>query len=161
MFIIAAGILLSFGHWWLYFTSVGRRLPHGKYLYEWNYLHLPLAIAFTCIGAVLSIISLSVGDAPLIAVRLLIIFASAAIITIGLIETLIVKEDKALDKFAINPVSKYITGLVCLILLFFTGVLSPAQITLILFFIAMSSTVFRIIKAILQKEKIILDTSNS
>jgi low temperature requirement protein LtrA len=50
------GFLLSYGLWWVYFDYLGRREPDSldrwKYL-RWTYLHLPLLIGITVVGAMI------------------------------------------------------------------------------------------------------------
>ncbi|MCH8907456.1 MAG: low temperature requirement protein A [Candidatus Heimdallarchaeota archaeon] len=49
------GLLIAIGIWWLYFDLVSNRLPIenlGK-AYSWIYLHLPLSMSITAIGAVM------------------------------------------------------------------------------------------------------------
>ncbi|WP_102126037.1 low temperature requirement protein A [Deinococcus planocerae] len=48
------GLLLGFGLWWVYFDYIGRREPdsHNRWRFlAWSYLHLPLVVGITLIGA--------------------------------------------------------------------------------------------------------------
>jgi low temperature requirement protein LtrA len=50
----ALGFLLGFGLWWIYFDYIGRLEPdsHNRWKFiSWSYLHLPLVIGITMIGA--------------------------------------------------------------------------------------------------------------
>ncbi|WP_425145381.1 low temperature requirement protein A [Deinococcus sp.] len=52
------GLLVGFGLWWVYFDNIGRREPAGTggslRLTAWVYLHLPLVMGITAIGAMLA-----------------------------------------------------------------------------------------------------------
>ena len=52
------GMLVGFGLWWVYFDNIGRREPSGRAgtlpLTAWVYLHLPLVIGITAVGAMLT-----------------------------------------------------------------------------------------------------------
>ncbi|WP_019588788.1 low temperature requirement protein A [Deinococcus apachensis] len=48
------GFLLGFGLWWVYFDFIGRREPDSQdrwRFFAWSYLHLPLVIGITLVGA--------------------------------------------------------------------------------------------------------------
>ncbi|BDP40099.1 low temperature requirement protein A [Deinococcus aetherius] len=50
------GLLLGFGLWWIYFDYIGRREPdsHNRWRFlSWTYLHLPLVVGITMIGAMI------------------------------------------------------------------------------------------------------------
>ncbi|NCQ82172.1 hypothetical protein GW750_05215 [bacterium] len=46
-------MVLNFGHRWLYFDFVSRSKLKEELVYLWAYLHLPLVIAYTIIGALM------------------------------------------------------------------------------------------------------------
>ena len=52
------GMLVGFGLWWVYFDNIGRREPAGRggslSLTAWVYLHLPLVMGITVVGAMLA-----------------------------------------------------------------------------------------------------------
>ena len=52
----ALGLLLGFGMWWIYFDFIGRREPqaHTKRQFAWIYLHVPLLMSITLVGAMLA-----------------------------------------------------------------------------------------------------------
>ncbi len=48
------GLALGFGLWWVYFDYIGRREPnaHTRWVFvRWSYLHLPLVLGITVVGA--------------------------------------------------------------------------------------------------------------
>ena len=49
----ALSLLLGFGLWWVYFDFIGRREPQPQTvrLAAWSYLHLPLVLGITLVGA--------------------------------------------------------------------------------------------------------------
>lgn len=50
------GFLLGFGLWWIYFDYIGRLEPdsHNRWKFiSWSYLHLPLVIGITMMGAMI------------------------------------------------------------------------------------------------------------
>lgn len=50
------GFVLGFGLWWVYFDFVGRREPdsHNRWrFFAWAYLHLPLVVGITVVGAMI------------------------------------------------------------------------------------------------------------
>lgn len=52
----ALGLALSFGLWWVYFDFIGHRSPRRDTIsasYAWSFLHLPLLMGLTAVGATL------------------------------------------------------------------------------------------------------------
>ncbi len=50
------GLALSFGLWWVYFDFIGHRSPRRDRIstaYAWSFLHLPLLMGLTAVGATL------------------------------------------------------------------------------------------------------------
>lgn len=50
------GLALSFGLWWVYFDFIGHRAPRRDVIsasYAWSFLHLPLLMGLTAVGATL------------------------------------------------------------------------------------------------------------
>jgi low temperature requirement protein LtrA len=81
----ALGTLLAIGIWWVYFDSVSHRLPRVGTLpvSMWFYLHLPLTMGITVVGAsVLNIIE-NAGD-HLPAVAQLLLSGSLAIVLLSI-----------------------------------------------------------------------------
>lgn len=59
------GFVLGFGLWWVYFDYIGRREPdsHNRWrFFAWSYLHLPLVIGITVIGAMIEHAVTLTGD---------------------------------------------------------------------------------------------------
>ncbi|MDB5045892.1 MAG: hypothetical protein JWQ08_1942 [Deinococcus sp.] len=61
------GFLLGFGLWWIYFDYIGRLEPdsHNRWKFiTWSYLHLPLVIGITMMGAMIQhAIAPQIGEA--------------------------------------------------------------------------------------------------
>lgn len=116
------GITLTFGLWWIYFDFIGRRPPkHGTYLnISWTYLHLPLVIFITAIGA--GILQLVSNDSHYVESEVSILIAlclGLSLITLGLLETTLHRHiDEPTHKFW-SPAIKIITGIFSLILIIF------------------------------------------
>ncbi|MBZ9713201.1 low temperature requirement protein A [Deinococcus multiflagellatus] len=58
-------MLLGFGLWWVYFDFIGRRepQPRTRRLFAWSYLHLPLVLGITVVGA-MTTHAVTLDDAP-------------------------------------------------------------------------------------------------
>lgn len=81
-------LLLAFGLWWVYFDYVGRWKPRPGvwWSFAWNYLHVPLVMAITAIGAGV-LLFIAPEDAAATNVRWAIAGGTAvALAAIGLIE---------------------------------------------------------------------------
>ncbi len=85
----ALGMALAFGLWWVYFDFIARRHPRPGIWRSlaWSYLHLPLVMAITAVGAgVLNVTSLDGGALPGEVRWLMAGAVAAALITMGAIE---------------------------------------------------------------------------
>jgi low temperature requirement protein LtrA len=91
------GTLMGIMIWWLYFDSVSHRLPRRPLLsvMSWFYLHLPLTMGITAVGAsILSIITHTGDHQPvetqlMLSISLAVVLASIA----GLIQTIQTTDD--------------------------------------------------------------------
>ncbi|WP_424950981.1 low temperature requirement protein A [Deinococcus sp.] len=100
------GFLVGFGLWWVYFDNIGRREPAGNggsvQLTAWVYLHLPLVMGVTAVGAMLAHVVELQGQVPEQSVRWILAggFALCYLCMAGL-EFTLTPEDPPL----VNPVT--------------------------------------------------------
>lgn len=83
------GIALAFGLWWIYFDFIARRLakPHIAWHWSYSYLHLPLLMSFTAVGAGVQAVLISEKDGLTDSERWLIAVAvGLSLVSVGLLE---------------------------------------------------------------------------
>lgn len=117
----ALGMSLAFALWWVYFDFVARRLakPGIPWRSRQVYLHLPLLLGIAAVGAGIQAIVISEANGLTAAERLLVAVAvGLSLITIGLIETTLPREDKADEPFAHAPSAPLKIGIGASIALF-------------------------------------------
>ncbi len=81
----ALGMLVAIGLWWLYFDFVSQKLPTEKVagVLTWSYLHLPVAMGITAVGAATLNIVATAGTGVSPGARWL-LAASAALAMVGI-----------------------------------------------------------------------------
>lgn len=107
-------IAIGFGFWWIYFDFVGRRV-FKKNIYSvlfWSYLHLPLVLGITCLGAGLSS-TIEHKDEILIHNHQLISLGAAFVFLIlGLLEFTLEKTKNEPTHPLISPLIKIISAMI-------------------------------------------------
>lgn len=108
------GVALAFSLWWIYFDFVGRRLakPNVPWKSSQGYLHLPLLMSITAIGAGIQSILKSEVDGLTVNERWLISLAvGTSLIFIGVIEKSLPKEDKDPGNHFLSVPLKIVLGI--------------------------------------------------
>jgi low temperature requirement protein LtrA len=129
------GMALIFGLWWIYFDFVGRRAPqpHTWSSFAWGYLHLPLVMSITAVGAgVLRVLASAspVLDPP---ARLLALALGLALVTLGLLELTLRRDADEPTHALLSPALKFATGLAAILIGLLAAGLSHAALALALF----------------------------
>ncbi len=83
------GLVLNFGHRWLYFDFVSRSKLKEELVYLWAYLHLPLVIAYTIIGALMVTILQNLDTWVQLPITILTITAMSIMILIAILEKVV------------------------------------------------------------------------
>jgi low temperature requirement protein LtrA len=86
---IIGAVLLSFGHRWMYFDFVGRSALKPATMYSRAYLHIPLVVCYTLIGAALLMIVSHASHPPEHAIALLTAWVLGVILLITALERLV------------------------------------------------------------------------
>ena len=75
----ALGTLIAIGLWWIYFDLISQHRPHQNYkiVITWYYLHLPLTIGITTVGASVLYVVEHAGEYLPLEVRWLLLTAIA------------------------------------------------------------------------------------
>lgn len=108
------GMVLAFGMWWLYFDFIARRrAKQGVWWFSfWTYLHLPFVMATTAIGAgVLNVVSNESRELPDESRWLLVGAVAAALITLGMLELILHREQGEPTNQRISVPLKIMAGL--------------------------------------------------
>jgi low temperature requirement protein LtrA len=109
----ALGIVFTFCIWWIYFDFVGRRPPKKSFILSrlWTYLHMPLILSITALG--ISISNMIEHPGEVTGPHALLFFgaAGAVLFFIGLIESILHREELEMTHPVFSPLLKIISGL--------------------------------------------------
>lgn len=113
------GLSLAFGLWWIYFDFINRRSPRrsAPWSFAWAYLHLPLTMSITAVGAgVLNVISDDDWRLPGNVSLLIGGAVGSALIMIGLIELTLAPSPAEPTDPRLSPAIKLVGGAIALLL---------------------------------------------
>ncbi len=128
------GLLLAFSLWWIYFDYVGRWKPRqGMWLgFAWNYLHVPLVMAITAIGAGV-LLFIAPGSAPAVNLHWLVAGGTAvALAAIALIEPTLQSDPLLQINRSLTAAMKLGAAGAAVIVAVVGGSLTPTAILLVL-----------------------------
>jgi low temperature requirement protein LtrA len=113
------GIALGFGLWWIYFDFIGRRPPKDSagWAFAWAYLHLPLMMAITAVGAaVLGVVSRADDAVPDDARLLLAGAVAVALLAMAALERTLSREADDPTHSGVSPLLKIAGAAAALVL---------------------------------------------
>ncbi len=117
------GIAIGMGMWWIYFDFIGRRPAKADMVnqFGWGYLHMPLVMAFTIMGAALLAI-LSNDEMWYTNAKIALpAAAGAALISMSFIEPLLKRDKDEMTHHYMSPLLKFLSGLGCIGLAFYAN----------------------------------------
>jgi len=137
------GMALAFGLWWVYFDFVARRAPKPSFNVTavWSYGHLPLVMSLTAVGAGTLVL---VGDLEggEIAKRVIATAAGIALITTGVLEMTLRRDDYEPTHPLLSPTLKLVSGLVAIAIGVFSAAMSDPLLLLLIFGVVLTQMAY-------------------
>ncbi|MBK6766771.1 MAG: low temperature requirement protein A [bacterium] len=130
------GMMMGLGLWWVYFDFIGRRAckPSVWHQLGYNYSHLPLMMAIVAVGAGINHV-VSVGEwvgVPTMTERVLLVSSAVGLLALGVIESLLRRDENEPTHVAISPMLKIATALVVFLIAYWAPVVSAVQLMIML-----------------------------
>lgn len=139
----ALGMALAFGLWWVYFDFVARRAPKPSFNITavWSYGHLPLVMSLTAVGAGTLVL---VGDLEggEIAKRVIAAAVGIALLTTGVLEMTLRRDDYEPTHPRLSPTLKLVAGLAAIALGAFSAAMSDPILLLLLLAVVLTQVAY-------------------